>query len=132
MQIIIMQKYEENAEKSYIKNHIAIDVDTRMILNYVANRCPKYDTQFAILSIRQLKAYKPHYILADRAYDTKHIRKCINEEVRAFDPISLKIRAKTWHYRLNSTTIFWHDICMKNECRKRNISNKKKIQLWKL
>ena len=58
--------------KSYIKNHIAIDVDTRIILNYAANRGPKYDTQFAISSIRQLKPYKPHYILADRAYDTEH------------------------------------------------------------
>ena len=72
--------------KNYIKNHIAIDVDTRMILN-------KYDTQFAISLIRQLKLYKPHY-----SYQTKHmlrtIRKCINEEVGAFDQILLKIRAK--------------------------------------
>ena len=50
--------------------------------------------QFVIASIRQLKPYKPHYILSDRAYDTEAIRKCINEEVGAFDQIPLKIRAK--------------------------------------
>ena len=87
-------KIRGKCRKSYIKNHIVIDVDTRMILNYAANRGPKYDTQFAIASIRQLKTYKPHYILADRAYDTEPIRKCINEKVGAFDQIPLKTRAK--------------------------------------
>ena len=103
-------KIRGKCRKNYIKNHIAIDVDTRMILNYAANRGPKYDTQFAIASIRKLKPYKPHYILADKAYDTEPIRKCINEEVGAFDQIPLKTRAKNGHYRLNSSTIFWHDI----------------------
>ncbi len=103
-------KIRGKCRKSYIKNHIAIDVDTRMILNYAAKKGPKSDTQFVIASIRQLKTYKPHYILADRAYDTEPIRKCINEEVGAFDQISLKTRAKTGHYRLNSATIFWHDV----------------------
>ena len=126
-------KIRGKCRKSYIKNHIAIDVDTRMILNYAANRSPKYDTQFTIASIRQLKPYKPHYILADRAYDTEPIRKYINEEVGAFDQIPLKTRAKTGHYQLNSSTIFWHDrLCTKNECGKRYICNKKKIQRRKL
>ena len=80
------------SRKSYIKNHIAINVDTRMILNYAANKGPKHDTQFALASIRQLKPYKPHYILADKAYDSEEIRKCINEEVGAFDQIPLKKR----------------------------------------
>ena len=102
-------KIRDKCRKSYIKNHIAIDVDTRMILNYSANQGPKYDTQFAIASIRQLKPYQPHYILADKAYNTEPIRKCINEEIGAFDQIPLKTRA-TGHYRLNSTTIFWHDV----------------------
>lgn len=70
-----------------------------LILNYAANRVPKkYD--YTIRNnhqIRQLKPYKPHYILADRAYDTETIRKCINEEVGAFDQIPLKTRAKTWN-----------------------------------
>ena len=34
-------KIRGKCRKSYIKNHIAIDVDTRMILNYAANRGPK-------------------------------------------------------------------------------------------
>ena len=110
MLTIINAKIRGKCRKSYIKNHIAIDVETRMILNYAANRGPKYDTQFTIASIRQLKPYKPHHILADRAYDTEAIRKCINEEVWAFDPIPLKTRAKTGYYRLNSATIFWHDV----------------------
>ena len=77
---------------------------------YAANKGPKHDTQFALASIRQLKPYKPHYILADKAYDSEEIRKCINEEVGAFDQIPLKNGATTGHYRLNSVTIFWHDV----------------------
>ena len=80
--------------KNYIKNHIAIDVDTRMILNYAANRGPRFDTRFAIPAIRNIKKYNPKYILADRAYDTEPIRKCINEEAKAEDQIPLKTRAK--------------------------------------
>ncbi|MDL2247040.1 transposase, partial [Methanobrevibacter sp. OttesenSCG-928-K11] len=99
--------------KSYIKNHIAIDVKTRLILDYTTQRGPKYDTTFAIQSIRNIKKYKPHYILADRAYDTEPIRKCINEEINAFDQIPLKTRAKKGHYRLNSPTIFRHKIYRK-------------------
>ena len=103
-------KIRGKCRKSYIKNHIAIDVDTRMILNYAANKGPKYDTQFAIASIMQLKPYVLHQILADRSHDTESIRKCINEEVSPFDQIPLKKNAKTGHYRLNSATIFWHDV----------------------
>ena len=55
---------------------------------------PKYDTQFAIASIRKLKPYKPHHLLADKEYDTEPIRKCINEEVGAFDQIPLKKKCK--------------------------------------
>lgn len=99
--------------KSYVKNHIAIDVKTRLILHYAAQKGPKYDTQFAIKSIRQIKKYNPHYILADKAYDTEPIRKCINEEIKAFDQIPLKKRAKKGHYRLKSPTIFRPKIYLK-------------------
>ena len=92
--------------KGYIKNHIAIDTKSQLILNYNANRGPKHDSRFAISSIKQLKKYKPHYILADKAYDTEPIRQTINEYVGAFDQIPLKTRAKTGHYRINSPTIF--------------------------
>ena len=34
-------KVSGKCRKSYIKNHIAIDVDKRLILNYAANRDPK-------------------------------------------------------------------------------------------
>ena len=61
--------------KSYVKNHIAIDIKTRLILNYATQRGPRSDTKFAINSIRQTKKYHPHYILADRAYDTEPHKK---------------------------------------------------------
>ena len=51
--------------KSYVKNHIAIDIKTLLILNYATQRGPRSDTKFAINSIRQTKKYHPHYILAD-------------------------------------------------------------------
>jgi transposase len=92
--------------KSYIKNHITIDTKTRLILHYQTQRGPKHDTQFAKPAIRKIKKYKPLYIVADKAYDTEQIRKCINEETKAFDQIPLKTRAKKGHYRLNSPTIF--------------------------
>nr|WP_243688030.1 transposase [Methanobacterium formicicum] len=67
---------------------------TRLILYYQTSRGPKYDTQFAKPALRQIKKYKPDYIVADKAYDTEPIRKCINEEIKAFDQIPLKNRAK--------------------------------------
>lgn len=53
--------------KSYVKNHISIDVESRLILHFAAQRGPRFDTRFAIAAIRNIKKYKPKYILADRA-----------------------------------------------------------------
>ena len=106
MLINITQYIRAKERKSYVKNHIAIDIKTRLILNYATQRGPRSDTKFAISSIRQTRKYNPHYILADRAYDTEPIRKCINEYVGAFDQIPIKTRAKKGHYRLNSLAIF--------------------------
>ncbi len=99
-------KIRKKERKSYIKNHITIDTKTRLILHYQTTRGPKHDTTFAKSAIRKIKKYKPHYIVADKAYDTEPIRKIINEETKAFDQIPLKTRAKKGHYRLNSPTIF--------------------------
>ena len=96
--------------KSYVKNHISIDVDSRLILHYAAQRGPRFDTRFALAAIRNIKKYKPKYILADRAYDTEPIRKCINEEAKAEDQIPLKSRAKTGYYRLKSKKQFNQEI----------------------
>jgi hypothetical protein len=49
-------------------------------------------------------------VLVDKAYDSEPIRKCINEEVKAFDQILLKKRAKKGHYRLNSISLFRHKV----------------------
>jgi len=99
--------------KSYVKNHISIDVATRLILHFAAQRGPRFDTRFAIAAIRQIKHYKPKYILADRAYDTEPIRKCINEEAKAQDQIPLKTRAKKGKYRLKSKNQFKKEIYSK-------------------
>ena len=96
--------------KSYVKNHISIDVDSRLILHYAAQRGPRFDTRFAIAAIRNIKRYNPKYILADRAYDTEPIRKCINEEAKAEDQIPLKTRAKNGYYRLKSKNKFNQEI----------------------
>ena len=96
--------------KSYVKNHISIDVDSRLILHFATQRGPRFDTRFAIAAIRNIKKYNPKYILADRAYDTEPIRKCINEEAKAQDQIPLKTRAKTGHYRLKSKNTFKQEI----------------------
>ncbi len=96
--------------KSYVKNHISIDVKSRLILHFAAQRGPRFDTRFAIAAIRNIKKYNPKYILADRAYDTKPIRKCINEEAKAEDQIPLKSRAKNGHYRLKSKKTFKQEI----------------------
>ena len=83
-------KIRNKERKSYVKYHATIDVETRLILHQSAQRGPRYDTKFALAAIRGVKKYKPHYILADRAYDTELIRKCINEETGAFDQIPIK------------------------------------------
>ena len=88
-QTIITQN-KGRCRKNYIKNHIAIDIDTRIILNCSANRDSKYNTQLAMPSIRQLKPYFPNYILVNKAYDSKFMKKCINQELRLFDKIRLK------------------------------------------
>lgn len=80
--------------KSYTKCHAAIDVDSRLILNVQAINGPKHDTQFANASIRNIKQYKPKYILEDKAYDTENIRTIINEEIGALDVIPSKKTSK--------------------------------------
>ena len=96
--------------KSYVKNHISIDVESRLILHFAAQRGPRSDTHFAIAAIRNIKKYHPKYIIADKAYDTEPIRKCINEEAKAEDQIPLKTRAKKGHYRLKSKKKFKQEI----------------------
>ena len=62
-------KIRGNKRKHFTKSHIAIDVDTKIILYSQSVKGPIHDTQFAIASIREIKKYKPEYILADKAYD---------------------------------------------------------------
>ena len=65
-------------------------MDSRLIVHFAAQRGPRFDTRFAISAIRNIKKYKLKYILADRAYDTEPIRKCINEEAKSQGQIPLK------------------------------------------
>jgi len=48
-------RIRQKERKSYIKNHLTIDVKTRLILYYQTSRGPKYDTQFAKPALRQIK-----------------------------------------------------------------------------
>ena len=73
--------------KSYVKNHIAIDIKTRLILNYATQRGPRSDTKFAINSIRQTKKYHPHLHISRHEHTTQNpIRKCIKRIHRSFQP----------------------------------------------
>lgn len=54
-----------------MKNHITIDSEYMLIRHKSVKKGPRFDTVFAISAIRSIKEYKPKYILADKAYDTK-------------------------------------------------------------
>ena len=96
--------------KNFTKCHIAIDVDTRLILYSQAVKGPRHDTKFAIASIRSLKKYDVDYIIADKAYDTNKIRTCINEEIKASDQIPLKSNFRHGRYRRLSIQTFEKEI----------------------
>ena len=59
------------------------------------------DTNFAISAIRSIKCYNPTYILADKAYDTKLIKKkAIVEETTTLPQIPVKTRQKKWNIQV--------------------------------
>ena len=72
-------KIRNHDVKGYTKCHIAVDVDSGIILYSQAVKGPKHDTKFEIAAIRSLKKYNPQFIIADKAYDSNAIRTCINE-----------------------------------------------------
>ncbi len=96
----------KNERKSYTKCHITIDVDTRLILHFQAQRGPRHDTRFAIASIRNIKSYKPNYVVADKAYDAENIRATINCEINSKDIIPTKKVVKTGYFRNKSLYTF--------------------------
>ena len=106
-------KIRDKERKNFTKCHIAIDVDTRLILYSQAVKGPKHDTKFAIASIRSLKKYNVDYIIADKAYDTNKIRTCINEEIKASDQIPLKSNFRHGWYRRLSMQTFKKEIYSK-------------------
>ncbi len=53
-----------------------------------------------------MKKYKPHYIVADKAYDSEPIRNAIFNEINSFDIIPNKPRVKTGKLRLRSRYLF--------------------------
>ena len=73
-----------------------MNVYSRFILHYAVQHGPKYDTNFAIPAIRQIKKFKPKKITYLQTKHTiqKLLEKCINEEAKAIDQIPLKKRAK--------------------------------------
>ncbi|WP_303248065.1 hypothetical protein [uncultured Methanobrevibacter sp.] len=50
------------------------------MFHFATQRRPRSDTRFSKAAIRNIKKYNPNYILADRAYDTEPIRKCITKK----------------------------------------------------
>ena len=103
-------KIRSHDVKNFTKCHIAIDVDSRMILYSQAVKGPRHDVKFAIASIRGLKKYNPQFIIADKAYDTNAIRTCINEEIKASDQIPLKSNFRHGWYRRLSIKTFKKEI----------------------
>lgn len=103
-------KIRDKERKNFTKYHIAIDVDTRLILYSQAVKGPRHDTKFAITSIRSLKKYDVDYIIADKAYDTNKIRTCINEEIKALNQIPLKSNFRHGWYRRLSIQTFEKEI----------------------
>ena len=90
---------------------LAVKIYTRSTYRQITDLLELSDTIQKYLHLkRNINKYKPKYILADRAYDTEPIRKCINEEAKAEDQIPLKTRAKTGHYRLKSKKQFNREI----------------------
>ena len=100
--------------KYFTKIHIAIDVESRIILYSQAVRGPKHDIKFVIAPLRSLKKYNIQYIIADKAYDTEPILNCINEEIKALNQIPLKSNFKHGWYRRLSQKIFKKEICSRN------------------
>ena len=103
-------KIRSHDVKNFTKCHIAIDVDSRIILYSQAVKGPRHDVKFAIASIRGLKKYNPQFIIADKAYDTNAIRTCINEEIKASDQIPLKSNFRHGWYRRLSIKTFKKEI----------------------
>jgi len=54
--------------KNYVKNHISIDVGSRLILYFIVQRGPRFDTCFAIVAMRNMGKYNLKYVLADGAW----------------------------------------------------------------
>ena len=120
MQTNITQKYAITNENTYTKPHIAIDVDSRLILYSQAVIRSKHDITFAIASIRSLKKHETEYVIADKAYDTEKIRECINKEIKASDQIPFKSNFRHGWYRQLSQKTFNKEIySLKKQCRNR-------------
>ena len=67
---------------------------------------PRHDTKFIKPRLKRLKRFKPHYIVADKAYDSEKVRTFINETMDAFDIIPNKWTVKTGFYRQRSKYVF--------------------------
>ena len=103
-------KIRSHDVKNFTKCHIAIDVDSRIILYSQAVKGPRHDVKFTISSIRGLKKYNPQFIIADKAHDTNTIRTCINEEIKASDKIPIKSNFRHGWYRRLSIKTFKKEI----------------------
>ena len=93
---IYAQIQGKRKEKLTLNAIIAVDVYSKIILYSQATKDPKHDYKIMQqLQIRSLKKYYVDYIIADKAYDTNKIRKCIKRRnINVSDKIPLKSNFK--------------------------------------
>lgn len=91
--------------KIYVKNHISVDVERRLILHFAAPRGPRFDTRFAVAATRNMNKDNPKYILLYGQYDTEPSKKCINKESKIENQIPLKTISNE-HYQLKNKNKF--------------------------
>ena len=103
-------KIRSHNVKNFTKCHIAIDVDSRIILYSQAVKGQKHDTKFAIASIRSIKKYNPQFIIANKAYGSNPIRTYIHEEIKASNQIPAKSNYRHREYRILSIKTFQKEI----------------------
>jgi len=101
-----IKKENKKWRKSYTKNQITIDTQSRVILTHRTGKKPIHDPKDAVVLIKKIKKYTPIGFILDKAYDYEKIHKVINGELNATSMIFRKKRAKNGKYRLTMESLF--------------------------
>ena len=126
-------KIRGKCRKNYIKNHITINVDTRMILNYAANRGSKIQYTIRNCINKTIKNLQTTLHTSRPSIRYRTNKKMHKRRSRSIRPDILKNTSKNRTLQTKQcNNLLARCICTKNECRKCNLCNKKKIQRRKL